>query len=311
MDYGEVLSKAWRIIWKFKILWIFGILASCGRSAGSGGNSGFRFQGNPPFRQQFNFPPGQFPNFLTNVPNWIWILLALLILGLIVVAIVLNAIGRAGLVHGVNLADDGAPALPFGSLFSSSMHYFWRILGLNLLIGLVVLIVVLVIIAGSVGLGFAAQNTPGVAFLFICLIPIICVLVLVGLVLSVWIEQSNIAIVTEDVGIFSALGRGWEVVTKNIGPFILLTIILALIGLVVGFIFAIPLIFIFIPLILGFASGVERVAGGSAIVSGLLFLIYLPILIILSGILQSYVTSVWTLTYRRLTGRGPHASAEG
>ena len=31
MDFGEILSKAWKIIWKFKILWIFGILTSCGQ----------------------------------------------------------------------------------------------------------------------------------------------------------------------------------------------------------------------------------------------------------------------------------------
>ena len=38
IDYGEVLSKAWKIVWKNKILWIFGILASFGQ--GSGGGSG-------------------------------------------------------------------------------------------------------------------------------------------------------------------------------------------------------------------------------------------------------------------------------
>ena len=47
MDYGEVLSKAWKIVWKFKILWIFGILASCtgnaGSGVGSGGNNGVRY----------------------------------------------------------------------------------------------------------------------------------------------------------------------------------------------------------------------------------------------------------------------------
>jgi len=28
MDYGNVLSRAWQIIWKHKVLWIFGILAA-------------------------------------------------------------------------------------------------------------------------------------------------------------------------------------------------------------------------------------------------------------------------------------------
>lgn len=51
MDYGEVLSKAWKIIWKHKILWLFGILASCGAlntmsSGGGGGASGASIQSN-------------------------------------------------------------------------------------------------------------------------------------------------------------------------------------------------------------------------------------------------------------------------
>jgi hypothetical protein len=38
MDFGEVFSKAWKIIWKYKILWLFGIFASCsGGGAGLGG----------------------------------------------------------------------------------------------------------------------------------------------------------------------------------------------------------------------------------------------------------------------------------
>ena len=40
MNLGEVLSKAWKIIWKNKVLWIFGILSSCGRGSGGGGGGG-------------------------------------------------------------------------------------------------------------------------------------------------------------------------------------------------------------------------------------------------------------------------------
>ena len=38
MNYGEVLSRAWQIIWKYKVLWIFGILAGLG--SGGGGSGG-------------------------------------------------------------------------------------------------------------------------------------------------------------------------------------------------------------------------------------------------------------------------------
>ena len=49
MDFGKILTRAWEIIWKFKVLWIFGILASCGQGTssggGGGGNTGFQFSG--------------------------------------------------------------------------------------------------------------------------------------------------------------------------------------------------------------------------------------------------------------------------
>jgi hypothetical protein len=32
--------------------------------------------------------------------------------------------------------------------------------------------------------------------------------------------------------------------------------------------------------------------------------VYLPVLIVLGGVLKTYLSSVWTLTYRRLTGAG-------
>ena len=35
-NFGEVLTRAWQIIWKHKVLWIFGILASCARGGGGG-----------------------------------------------------------------------------------------------------------------------------------------------------------------------------------------------------------------------------------------------------------------------------------
>jgi len=50
MDFGEILSRAWNIIWEHKVLWIFGVLVSCGRSnggcsGGGGSNTGYQYSG--------------------------------------------------------------------------------------------------------------------------------------------------------------------------------------------------------------------------------------------------------------------------
>src|SRR5512136_1813143 len=133
MDFGYVLKRAWEIIWKFKILWIFGILASCGQASGSGGsNSGFRFSGQDntagfQVQQYFNQHPG--------LTTFLIILAIIIIVILVVLAILLGTVGRVGLIRGTLKAEQGASKLTFGELWREGLKYFWRVFGLNLLIG--------------------------------------------------------------------------------------------------------------------------------------------------------------------------------
>ena len=43
------------------------------------------------------------------------------------------------------------------------------------------------------------------------------------------------------------------------------------------------------------------------IVSAILFIIYLPFLLLFTGILRSYTSTAWTLTFLRLTGKSAAA----
>ena len=65
-NFGEVLTRAWQITWKYKVLWIFGILAGCtngGGGGGGGGNSGYSTgpsdQNLPPELQTLLLPNGK------------------------------------------------------------------------------------------------------------------------------------------------------------------------------------------------------------------------------------------------------------
>ena len=126
MDFGDVLTKAWKIIWKFKVLWIFGILASCGQNSGGGGgggNSGVRFSGGDP-----NIPPWMrdfvngVENFFENMQAWQGVAMVigflLFILILVIFFAVLNTIGRVGLIQGTVKAEGGAEIMTFGELFN-------------------------------------------------------------------------------------------------------------------------------------------------------------------------------------------------
>jgi hypothetical protein len=320
MDFGEILSKAWKIIWKFKILWIFGILTSCGQgggSSGSGGgsNSGVRFSNGeidlPPAMRDFFYGIEQFFN---NIQSWqiaLFVLSAIL-LSLLLAALfaALNTVGRVGLIQGTVKADGGAEGLAFRELFESGKPFFWRVFGFNLLAGLAIFVLILLLMLPVIGLGIL---TLGIVL--ICLVPFICLLVPIGWLIGVILEQANIAIVVEDLNILDGFKRGWEVFRENIGTMVVMGLILGIGGAVVGFIMALPFLIIVVPAAIGvaggLASGSDVMFGSGLIIAGLCFVGYLPVLIVLSGILQAYIKSAWTLTYLQLTGKaGVEAVAE-
>ncbi|MBU0510887.1 MAG: hypothetical protein KJ638_04185 [Chloroflexi bacterium] len=309
MDFGEILGKAWKIIWKFKILWLFGILSSCGQGGGGGGgsssNTGYKVSGGngdiPPEMQRFF---GGIGHFFDTVETWQIVaiigglILFFLILWFIMTA--LSTIGRVGLIQGTVKAEEGAETLTFGELFKSGKPFFWRILGLNLLLGFAIFLIIMLLMLPLIGV---TVLTMGIGIM--CLIPFICILVPAMWLAGVIIEQANIAVVVEDLGIMDGLKRGWTVCRENIGNMIVMALILVLGGGIVGMIIALPLILIIVPVMIGVVGGLvaesEAIIGGGLLTAGLCFVAYLPVLIVLGGILRAYISAAWTLTYLRLT----------
>ncbi len=295
MEFGEVLSRAWQIIWKYKVLWIFGILAGCGTAtSGAGSNTGYRYSSRGELPPAVNnlFQPGNEGLLLAIIG--IVIVVAIL---LIIISLVLGTVGRVGLIRGTQLGDQNAGHLAFSELFNESLRYFWRVLGLNLLVG-IVLFIIYIILAIAAVIGIAATFGLGL----LCVLPLLCVLVPVSWFVQVILEQANVALVVEDTGITDAIQRGWNVVKTNLGPFILMALILVLgIGLIGGSIIALPLGAILVPILSGFAIGGQTAVTGGVILALFCFVAYLPVLLILSGILRAYTSSAWTLTYLRLT----------
>ncbi|MDR3576653.1 MAG: hypothetical protein P4L50_22540 [Anaerolineaceae bacterium] len=309
MNIGEVLKKSWDIIWKFKVLWIFGLFASCGRSGGGGGGGGqsFNFRNNPgTFSNQNPFPEltpyaQRIQNFFAQIPVWVYVLIILAVLIWILIVIIISTIGRIGIVRGAWMADEGAERLSFGQLWGEGLHYFWRIFLLDLLFLIVgVALAVLIIVPAA----FFAVATLGIGL--ICLIPLICLLIPVSWFITVLLEQSIVAILGENRGVIDGLSRAWNVIKDNFGPMIVMALILFIGRLILGFIIALPALIILIPLfgslVGGLATGSQALFG-SGIIIGLIVLICVfgPIAYILESIIQTYVSTAWTLTFRRLT----------
>jgi hypothetical protein len=310
-NFGEVLTRAWKIIWKHKVLWIFGILASCARRSGGSGNGGGNYRtgsgGNS------SLPSGQFERVLSQVGNYIgqhlWIIvvvvLVLILLSLIFYA--LGIMGRTGLIKGTSMAEKGAEKLSFGEIWSESLPYFWRIFWMNFLIGLaffivigvpLILLVVMLAMGGMTGGARAGMAGMGILGLFACLIPIICLLIPIGWVVSLIVEQAQAAIVLEELGISESLKRGWLIVKSNVGPVIIMALILGIGGGIIGVIFALPIIIAIVPILVG--MGALRQSLMPVYISLACCAVYLPVLIFLNGVLTAYIQSAWTLTFMRL-----------
>ncbi len=138
-----------------------------------------------------------------------------------------------------------------------------------------------------------------------CLIPIICLLVPISLILNVILEQANVAMVVENLGLWNAVKRGWKVCRENIGPVAVVALVVLFGGGVIGFIIALPLILVLIPLFVGVFSKDQTALTTGLTTAGVLLCCLVPVVIALQGVLQSYIGSVWTLTFLRLTGKQP------
>lgn len=315
-DFGEILGRAWQIIWKFKVLWIFGVLVSCGRSGGNP-NSRATFDSND---VQNNYGWQGFENWTSkiNTTELILVILGalLFILLIIVVFAAIQSMGQIGLARGTVRAEKGAQTLSFGELWDT--RYFRRVFALNFIVGLVIFILIILITIpvalGVIGISGAGARTaaPVILGMVACLLPLICVLAIAGWLASIWISLSQSALVVEDLGVRAGFRRGWRVFRENLVNTIGMGLILGILGFFINLIVGIPFYIVALPLILGVIGG--SAAGSGGIIFGSLALLffcclaYLPVLLVVSGMLNAYIGSAWTLTFMRLAGTPAPAS---
>jgi hypothetical protein len=320
MDFGEILTKAWKVIWKHKILWLFGVLAGCsvtggyhggggggGSSAASSGGSGFINTQNgytsgpsilaPSTQRAFE----DFFRWLGDIPVWIWIGIALGVLALIIIIsvaiILLGNLGLTGVIKGAGMADGAAEdekPISFKAIFKAIKPYYWKVLLLTIGFNIAGLIVGVVL------------AVPIVLFTVCTCFLGLFLLVPIGWFVNTLVYFSAIAIIEEDQKIFDAIGRGWELMTRHLGKVALMFLILGVLQIIFGFVIFVPMIFIPVPLLVNLiTTGFAQVPTIGLILSGILMLVIVPIMIFLGGVLRAYVLTNWTLTYHRLAEASP------
>jgi len=312
-NFGDILTRAWKTIWNHKVLWIFGILASCSQSngGGSGGGGNSRFDTSS---SSTDLPPWLLQavqTFADNITKYLLIGLAIICVFWIA-TVFLSTIGRIGLIRGTYQVEGGAEALIFGQLFSESVPFFWRVFGLSLLVSLpVVIIAMLAAALGVLGVIAAVGNgSSDAALSMLGIVPIligcICVFIPVVFVVGLIFRQAERVVVLDDMQVFPALSRGWEIFRANLGPILVMAIILVVINAAVGFVIALPVIAIVFPAALAYG-----VSGGESsfplLFGAVCFCLFIPVAWLVKGVTVGYVESAWTLTYMELTKSNENA----
>ena len=328
MDYGNLLSRSWRVVWDHKFMIVLGFLAALGSGMGSNGDN-FNYVADSSDFQNLPFIDAPFAP--SNVGQFLPALGALaagalcfaIVLG--IALWILRLTSEAGLIDSASRLDAGQK-VSFREAMSAGWSKIWDMIALNLLLfGSIFLVILFVIllstltiggsvfaaVAGSAGSGqdFADLLGPiaavggGLITLICCLI---CGLAILAIVVNVVYTFAQRAIVLEDLGVIDGIKRAWDIIRSNLGEVIILLIIFLALGIVVAMIIGV----IFVPLgALSFGPGAMRLFSGEAL-SGLdVFLMVvggLAMVLIVAAIrslFTAFRSSAFTLAFQEFTDK--------
>jgi hypothetical protein len=300
MNYGELLSEAFRLTWRNRFLWFFGFFV---------GGASFNIPSNFGGGQGAPLGPAQGPLrwISENLALFIAVVIALVVV-LALVFIVLAMISHGALADSVAMLHRGEPRR-FGHAWRAGIANFWRVSGLKALFFLMALGLALLVLL-PVGLGvaavLAATDSTGLRILFIVLLILVGFLALIFVFLPFAIVN-QFALRELVVGrrrVFDSIGGGFGLFRRNIGRSLLVWLLQ--LGVMLGLgIATLVVVIILGALLLGpaialFAADQTTAAVVVGIVGGLLFLV--PLFVI-SGALGAFNHTYWTLAYLQLMER--------
>jgi hypothetical protein len=300
MDYFGIIRRAFEITIRRRFLWVFGFIVAL--AGGGGGFRGFSYFSDS---GQSMARLGRFATAYLGV----LILVGLILFLLWLVIWILSLISQAGLVSSVNKIERGEET-SLGDGFSIGAHYFWRVLGLSIILGLIIFFLVLLIAlpvvaviifasqANAVGAGLAV---PAIFCLVLGIIFLVFLLVLFAAFLGVIFIYALRYIVLKDKRVFISIGEAWRLIRANLGATLAMFLLLLLMSAGVGIVLAIPALVIGIPAFLAFLGGVTIGNVYLIVVASLGFFFLLLTVSFLRGIFETFHSTAWTLTYLELT----------
>lgn len=302
MNWNQIIEKSWHYLVKRRYLIWLGVLAALteGGSIYSGSNysiSGKNFENSANFKEAMSVVTNWVSSHLTEI---IIVLVALLLIWIIVLYISYSA--RAGLIHGVNVLEAGKDS-NFHQDFEAGKSFFWRFLGLRILIDITLMLILVLLILSFIGAFVLATSYSAWLILPIALlcIPAVFGFVLLAVYLSLASALAERLIVIKNLPIIESIDKATHLVREKIA----VVVVAWLINLVINIVAVIAcLVLIIIPVVISIVLGSIAYLIGKNV--GLMIVIPLGIILILAvsllvkGIFTTYLSTYWTVVYKRL-----------
>lgn len=284
-EIGEVLSRAVQITWKNKSFWGFIVLPML-----------VNFLGIPLYILPLFFldENGSGAPVIFENPVFLVLFFAFHVI-FILITFVLMIYGYSAFTLGVVRVERGEQRTTFKELLQDAKTYFPRMLGVMFLTSFVVGGAISFIILGLMLFGVA---TVGIGF--ICLQPIFILLYPVMMIIYAFIEQSQAAVVADEMEVMQAIRKGWELLQANFWRLALVSLVVYFGLSIVSMIIVMPVMipFFFFPILIS-TNNFDFTTMG--LVVGGYMLILFPLVAIIQGVLITFMKSTYILAYLRLT----------
>jgi hypothetical protein len=328
MDHVGILKRALKLTWRNRALWVFGILLALtsGGGGGGGGNGNMTFPANREFELPHQMP--NVDAILAMLAGAV-VLLLLVGIVMIIVSAIVRYLSENALIKMVNqheeVGDTGTVSEGFRKGWSRPAFHMFVI---DLVIGIPVVIAALLLIAfGLSPLLLLLIESTGVRVLAIVLtvglmLLVIGILILAGIVLNLLTRLAYREVALGNKRIFEAIGDAYRLIRRNLSDVGMIWLLMLAVGIGWGLLM-IP-VFLIVLVLAGVIGGIpaaivyaitESIGWTAAVGAPIGLLTLIVPLTFLSGLYTVFVSSVWTLTYRELmakeAGLGGESESEG
>lgn len=310
MQYGDLITRSFWIVWRHKYLWLLAILG--GADAGGNGFGGNFANGFNGFNRgsagggRFNDGAATVSRFLQD-NLWLIVLGGVLVLVIAIAWFLLSCVTTGALVR-ASAEHDAERPFGLGFAWRTGLGTFWSILGLRLL-GVLWAVLSVALIVGLVVLGVASYlggQSGALALVIVLGILLVMALVVAWILVGIAFILAIRAVVLEQRGAIAALGRGFQLLRARLGRVLLVWLLQVGLGLAAGV--GLAIILIPVSILVAVIVVTAGVAGGTeaALVVAIPFgLLQLAVILVLGGMLGGYFSTYWTLAFRRMEVDAP------